>query len=85
MHRNLGLKSPRNRYGFRRDLAREQGTDPEHNKFAGGLTVGEDCTDMESVIHDRHSTNRITSNSMSAINSDARNHMNKYSHGDQRS
>ena len=43
MHRNLGLKSPRNRYGFRRDadLAREQG---------GGLTVGEDCTDMEIAI-----------------------------------
>ena len=36
----------------------------------GGLTVREDCTDMESVIHDHHATNRIASNSMTAIDSD---------------
>ena len=47
--------------------------------IAGGLTVREDCTDMESMIHDCHPTNRIASNSMPAFDSDqehARSHMN---------
>ena len=52
--------------------------------IAGGLAVREDCTDMESVIHDHHPTIGLLASPCQQIDSDqehVRSHLNRYSHG----